>query len=459
MDNSRALVVQGSRTRTALYGTRAQLAATTGNVEGYLTLAACDVRAGTATYALRIDNGSASTLRARMTCVRLRGEIVPAYPLDVTVAPFSRCETLLPVRMDQVGPYDRAVVAVDGQDVAFSIEAPAPVPRRRKISWVTAAAAASVFTIAASFGAAAATPSLAMLAAPSRVFAGAPVEVPYAFAGWASLQYAFKTRDGRQLAAGLLSAHQGTLRFNVPTSAGSAMVLNVSVVGPFGVRSKKQNIEIAGVAPRHVAMRRDLQKGQPQSPAISEFALTTPQVHAGGTVSFSYATNAQDGEIWLIDDTGRLWAKGSITADGHTTLDVPQGAAGRQLRAVMHARSGSQDAVAGVAVTVLPGAVVSQSAAQGPVTQKTVTAPATLSLSQSSPAPGETITVSIGGAHGDSSITLNDASGNSVETGDIAEGQTAMVLTAPSTKGTYYVVATVMQGVAQQTLVQKLNVH
>ena len=456
-ERTSALALRGAQARPlALYGTRAQLAAPGGDVEGYLTLAACDPRAGTATYALRIDNGSASALRARMTCVRLRGEIVPAYPLDVTVAPFSRCETLLPVRMDQVGPYDRAVVNVEGGEIAFSIEAPAPVKHRRRATWPVAIGGAALFTVAAALGAAAATPRIAMLAVPSRVLAGEPVEVPYAFGGWAHMQYAFKTKDGRQLAAGLLSSHEGTLRFNVPQSAGSAMVLNVNVAGPFGIRSADANIGIAGSAPARRVSRKSS-----SAPAISSFALTTASVRAGGPATFTYSTNAQDGEIWLIDESGRLWAKSPIAPGGTTEIDVPQGAAGRQVRAVLRARSGAQDAVASVAFTVLPGAVVTedQTAAQAPAkTAPAPAAPATLALSQSTAAPGEEITVTIGGGHGDSTVVLSDKGGNSVETGDIAGGQDSLALTAPSEPGTYYVVATVTQGVASQTLVRKLTV-
>ncbi|MFN2448171.1 MAG: PPC domain-containing protein [Candidatus Baltobacteraceae bacterium] len=453
MPSPYALAVQEPRAgRAALYGTRAQLAATGGNVEGYLALAGSDMRAGTASYALRIDNASARALRARMTCVRLRGEVVPAYPLDVHVAPFSRCETLLPVRMDQIGRFDRAVVEVRGEDISFTLEAPGPMRQPRAFPWLASAAGALAFTLGASFAAASATPRMGMLAAPSRVFAGSPVEVPYAFAGWASMQYALRTNDGRQLAAGLLSEHEGTLRFNVPSSAGSGVVLSVNLAGPFGRRSSLQHIAIAAAA-RHAAQA----KTGAQAPRISEFSVATHAIHAGGTIALNYATNAQDGDIWLIDESGRLWAKAPISSDGSTIMTLPEGTAGRQLRAVMRARSGGLDAVASLAVTVLPGALVQDSAPRAPAPPGAASS-ATLSLSASSAAAGQSITVSIAGARGDTTIALNDAGGNSVETGDIADGQMAMTITAPSAPGTYYLVASVSQGVSQQTLVKKLTV-
>ena len=289
-----------------------------------------------------------------MSCLRLHGGSIRAYPLDVHVAPFSRCETLLPIRMDQVGKYDRAVVEVCGEGVTFSLEAPAPARQLRRFPWLAASAASLLLTLGVSFAAAASTPTIGLLGTPRRVFAGAPVEIPYAFGGWAGLEYTLRTADGRQLAAGLLDAHRGTLRFNVPSAAGNKIVLNVTVAGPFGHRSSVQNIAIAAARPR----RGTLAKANAQPPRISEFALTTPAPHAGSTIAFTYATNATDGEIWLIDESGRLWAKAAITPDGATDIKLPQGTAGRELRAVLHAHNGPLDAVASVAVTVLPGALV-----------------------------------------------------------------------------------------------------
>src|SRR5579872_2584713 len=156
MSATYALALPESRAKRQpqLYGTRAQLAVGNGDVEGYLALAGCDKRAGTASYALRIVNQSETALRARMTCATLRGESILAYPLDVHIAPFSVSETLLPVRMADVGPYDRAVVKVEGGPIAFSLEAPAPARVAKGSRWLLGVASALVFTVAAAAGAA-----------------------------------------------------------------------------------------------------------------------------------------------------------------------------------------------------------------------------------------------------------------------------------------------------------------
>jgi|SRR5579884_2507821 len=449
MSTTYALALPEQRTsRAPLYGTRAQLAASGAEVEGYLALAGCDKRAGTATYALRIINQSAQALRARMTCARLRGEPVLGYPLDVQIAPFSVSETLLPVRVAEVGPYDRAIVQIAGGDIAFSLEAPAPPRNHSGRRWVTIAACATAVTIIAGIAAATATPAIESVAAPSRVFAGSPVDVPYAFQGWASMEYTLRTADGRQLTAGLVNAHQGTLHFKVPPAAGRDVVLAVDVTGPLGSKSISRHVAIAAMAP-HRAM------AAPAAPRISEFAVVTPVVRANGALKLSYVTNARDGDIWLIDEAGRLWSRAAINATGLVTMRLPQGTAGRQLRAVLHARNGAADAIASVGLTVLPDAVVDSAA-----TSATSAASATLTLSSDTVAPGDTITVAIQGKHGDTQISLNDASGNSIEQGDIPSGQNAVTLSAPAvtSRMTYYVVANVTQGVGEQALVRKLVV-
>ena len=448
MAESYALALPEPRqNRPALFGTRAQLGVAGGEVEGYLALAGFDKRAGTASYALRVVNQSPHALRARMTCAGLRGEPTLAYPLDVQIAPFAVSETLLPVRVADVGPYNRAIVNVHGGDVAFSLEAPAPPKSPARRRWAWAALAGAVLTFGSAFGAASATPRILTLAAPGHTLAGSALDIPYAYAGWAAMRYALSTPDGRQIAAGFAQAQRGTLHFAVPAGAGREVVLSADVAGPFGTRHANARIAIGAIASA---------KPKPQiaaTPRIAEFSVATSAVRAGGTVTFVYSTNARAGEIWLIDETGRLWARKAITADGTTTIAVPQGAAGREMRAVLHARTGVQDTVAAVGFTVLPGALQ-------PETSAATAHPPSLELSQTTAAPGETITVTVNGAHGDARISLNDKAGNAVDQGDIPATQDAVTLTAPSVTGptTYYVTASVTEGVGEQTLVRKLLV-
>jgi hypothetical protein len=83
-----------------------------------------------------------------------------------------------------------------------------------------------------------------------------------------------------------------------------------------------------------------------------------------------------------------------------------------------------------------------------------------MTLSTDQPAPGDVVTVMLDGPHGDARITMTDDAGTSVEQGDIPSTQNAVTLTVPSvTKpATYYVMASISQGVGEQTVVRKLTV-
>jgi len=437
------------RAQTVPFGTRARVALAQGDVEGGFALTGVDRRAGTAIYALRIANQSASPLRARMTCSRSRGEPILAYPLDVHVAPFAIVETLLPVRLAEVGPFDRAIVKVSGADIAFTLEAPAPPRCTKRTRWISAGVTAVAVIFGGAFGAAAATPHLDLLAAPARAFAGSPLDVPYAFRGWGSMQYELQTKDGRQLAAGLLTQTQGTLHFSVPRDAGAEVVLAASVAGPLGADHLARHIVLLA-APAQNATK-------PAAPRIEEFTITTPSVRAGSPLQVHYTTNASSGQVWLIDETGQLWAKVPISADGTSVLKVPQAAAGHKMRVVLHARNGSADAVATLGALVLPGDAVSADAPAASAAQNKNFA---LSLSTDRAAPGDDIVVTLGGNHGDARVSLTDAAGNSVEQGDLPSGQSAVTLSAPAVTATttYYVVVNVTSGVSEQSLVRKLIV-
>ncbi len=450
MMEERALVpaLSKRRAQTLPFGTRARVALPQGDVEGGLALTGVDRRAGTAIYALRIANQSASPLRAHMTCARSRELPVLAYPLDVHVAPFSIAETLLPVRLAEVGPYDRAIVKVSGADIAFTLEAPAPPRTSPRKRWIKVLAASLVAVLGAAFGAAVATPRIDLLAAPARAFAGAPLDIPYAFAGLGSMQYTLQTKDGRQLAAGLLKDRQGTLHFVLPRNSGTQLVLAATLASPLGTAQASRRVLIAQ-APAPVTAVAAI------APRIESFTVASPSIVAGAPLVVHYTTNAKSGQVWLIDETGRLWASAALFADGVTTLKVPQGAAGQKMRVVLHARNGAADTVSSLGVTVQPGDVAASTvAAASPST------PLALVLSASSVAPGDDVVVTLKGNHGDSRVSLTDAAGNTVEQGDVPAGQDAVTLSAPSVKieTTYYVVASVSSGVSEQSLVQKLVV-
>jgi len=137
-------------------------------------------------------------------------------------------------------------------------------------------------------------------------------------------------------------------------------------------------------------------------------------------------------------------------------MNIPQAAAGRKMRVVLHARNGATNAVSSVGILVLPRTVTAEAADSGSAQAQTVG----LDLSTAAAAPGDEVTVSIRGDHGDARISLNDAAGTTLETGDIPASQSAVTLTMPGvqTATTYYVVANLSAGVGEQSIVRKLVV-
>jgi hypothetical protein len=384
-----------------------------------------------------------------MTCTRSREAPVLAYPLDVHVAPFAIVETLLPVRLAEVGPYDRAIVKVSGSDIAFTLEAPAPARSKQQRRWLKALAAGLAIVFGGAFGAALAAPHIDLLAAPARAFAGAPLDVPYSYGGWGAMRYTLQTKDGRQLAAGLLTQRNGTLHFVLPRNSGTQLLLAATLSGPLGTAQTARRVTIAQAAP-------PVAKTAALPPKIVSFAITSPAVVAGEPLHVHYSTNATFGQVWLLDETGRLWASAPLFADGSSTLNVPQAAAGQKMRVVLHARNGSADAISTLGILVQPGDEVKPDAA--PAGSKG--GPLALVLSAGTVAPGDDVVVTLRGSHGDSRVSLTDAGGNVIETGDVPAGQDAVTLSAPAVTATttYYVVANVTSGVSEQSLVQKLIV-
>lgn len=443
------------RSSVTPYGTRARLTAASGDVEGYLTLAGFDRRTGTAGYALRIVNQSAQPMRARMTCARLRGAPVLGYPLDVDIAPFSVAETLLPVRVADVGPYDRAIVKVIGSNVAFSLEAPAPPPMRRR-RWIVPSLAAAM-VLAGALGAGSMSPRLPLLAAPKSVAAGSALDVPYAFGGFAAMRYTLQTPDGRQLAAGITPDHEGTMHFAKPWAAGNSVVLTVTVAGPFGSTSASRRIRIA---PARTVARLAPATVKPVAiaPRISDLSIGSPIVRAGAALQVRYVTDAAAGQVWLVDPAGKLWSSAALWPDGISVLKVPSNAGGRQMRVVLHAHGAGGDTVSSVGVVVLPSAIDTAATASGPSPQPA--AGLAFDLSTRTAVPGQDVVATLNGPHGDARVSLNDAAGNSVEEGDVPSDQSAVTLSAPSVTQTttYYVVANISSGIGEQSIVRTLVV-
>lgn len=436
------------------FGAQTQIKAAEGQLSAFLAYVGCDRRIGTATYALRVLNNSPFPAHAKLF-VESRGVQIAAYPLTLEVSPFSMRDDIIPVRMDMTGPYDRALVHVISEDVAFTVEAPPPERQRR--SWSKLAAAVMVPVLSA--GAyALAQPHILDVAAPQKALAGSMLSVPYQVSGIGSVEYDFQTRDGLQLAAGL-SSQSGVLRLEIPhDSTGAPYTLHLRMRNAF-MRDERSRT-ISPVAPK--ALPRKPDAAPPAS--ISELSVSPSPVKAGQTISVRYAANAQSGDVWLVDGAGATWAHGDLSQAGVTQFAVPAAAAGKDLRVVVHAQRGNGHAESSVGLTVLPSSTLAQApqsppAPPAPQASQAPSISPELRLSSQVVSAGDSVTAQVAGVRGDVRISMMSSTGSTVAEGDVGEGG-ALSLNAPDVRvpTTFFVVATLTNGVAQQSIMKRLVV-
>jgi hypothetical protein len=434
------------------FGSQSQIRVGDGQIAAFLAYAGYEKAIGTVKYALRVLNNTPFTARARLF-VDVRGAQLSAYPRDIEIAPFSMRDDVLPVRMDVTGPFDRAIVEVASEETYFTIEAPPP-PRTRP-QWGKWAALAIVPLVG--MGAAQMwTPRILGVEAPQRALAGTMVRVPYQTSGSGTVEYDFVTRDGLQLAAGLTQG-SGVLSLQVPAGgAGSPYALHIRIRSAFAHAAATASI--AAMVPQ-----RKVKPREGAGAAIDDLAVSPSPAKAGSALTVSYVTKARTGEVYLLDTFGRTWARAPLAASGITTIGVPQAAAGRQMRVVLSTANGKDRAQSSVGVSVLPSESVAAVQAS-PVPPKATARPAVtapdIQLSSSVVSPGDTVTVTVNGAHEDVRITVMSGAGATMAQGDVDASNDAVTLNAPTVSAvtTFYVVATVTSGVSQQTTVHRLVV-
>ncbi len=433
------------------FGSQSQIRVEDGQLSAFLAYAGFDKHVGTARYALRILNNSPVPAFARLF-VDIRGKQIPAYPRDIEVAPYSMRDDIIPIRMDVTGPFDRAIVAVSSDQNYFTLEAPPP-PRARTnwIKWC-ALAAIPLFGMGA---AAACVPRILDVSAPQKAVAGTTLQVPYQVAGVGRVEYDFQTRDGLQIAAGLATS-SGVLNLQIPRDgAGAPYTLHLRMRNAFALA--QDSATIAAVVPATVRAKPVLAPGA----SIQDLSVTPSPVAAGSSIAVRYATQGQDGDVFLLDASGMTWAHAPMSLSGLTKLVVPQAAAGRQMRVVLQVRRGKASAVSSVDVAVMPSQQPIAQASQSQAKRATPAAApsASLSLSSQVVSPGDTVTATVSGVHGDVRITLMSASGATLAQGD-ADESNGVTLNAPTvtTPTTFFVVATLTSGVAQQSIVKRLVV-
>ena len=431
------------------FGSHSQVQTSTGTIAAFLAYVGYDRGIGTAKYALRILNNAPYPARARLL-VEVDGAQIPAYPLTFEVAPYSMRDDIIPVRIDETGPFDRAIIEVSSESTYFVVEAAAP-PREKR-AWARWIALAFVSLVLAGAGELSA-PKVLALSAPAKALPGTTISVPYQTSGIGAVEYEFSTRDGLQIAAGVGSS-VGVLTLPIPAhGSGSPYILRVHKRNVLA--DQQMTATIAAVAIREPAPAQRKGQSLPQ-PLIDDISVSPSPVLAGSSLTVSYATRTRSGDVSLVDQFGHTWARAEITADGLSVLHVPQNAAGRDMRVMLHARNGKLHAQSSVGVSILASTPVQQPA---PSPTPAAAAPS-LSLDTHIVSAGDNIVVRASGVHSDVQITMMTSGGTTVAQGDIADSGSSIAILAPSvsTATVYYIVGAFSNGVSQQTIVRRVLV-
>lgn len=441
-------------------GTQAQTQIAEGRLLAFLAYVGYDPAVGTAKYALRVMNNTSAPAAAQLF-VEVGGVQRSAYPLPFRVAPYSMHDDIVPVRMDETGPFDRAIVHIFSEETSFTLDAPGP-PKGRRWPWQPWAACALAIAVSGAIGFAA-TPRILAVSVPEKAMAGTTVDVPFQVSGAGTIEYDFATRDGLRLAAGLAS-RSDVLKLPIPVAGSGApyeLHLHMRNALMSADRSATISAVVAGGIPQPVS-RPAPRKAAPKAPAslISDLTVTPSTVTAGGMISVKYATRASQGDVWLLGLDGKTWARAPLSVAGITQLSVPQAAAGHDMRVVLHATSGGATAQSSVGVSVLPSRTVANAAPAAPAGRPVKSLTPSLALDSQVVSPGDSVVVRVSGMRGDVKITLMSASGTTVEQGSVSDEDGAISLTAPSVNAvtTYYVVGTFQSGASEQSVLRRLVV-
>lgn len=188
-------------------------------------------------------------------------------------------------------------------------------------------------------------------------------------------------------------------------------------------------------------------------PLLDPLDVTPASVVAGTPILVRYGAHAQSGDVWLLDERGRVFAKAAMGVAGASSLMVPAEAAGRELRVVATAHRGSERAQRSALVSVAPDpSNVAQVEPSAP--------PSSVTVSPERVPSGGSIHIRLAPHHGEALIAVTDQGGSIVEEVDVQPDRSTATLRAPEVGGptTYDVVVTITKGNSQDQTVHPIAV-
>jgi hypothetical protein len=288
-----------------------------------------------------------------------------------------------------------------------------------------------------------AKPHVDALAVPDRALAGDAVQASYALRGIGSASYTVS--DGtRVVASGSLSGSSGSFRFGTDRRPKS---YTVSIVerGFAGAADAQRTLVTQPLPPPVV------------SAAIRALSVNPAVPVSGKPFTARYLSNAQRGNVTLVDEHGIAWAAGDFNANGTTAFIAPHVDRPTHFTINVQAQRGSSTAVASSGIIVMPAPKPSPAQSAGaPASATIVTDPSYVvggmpfEIRLSSDRAG-----SLSGR-----VVLQDASGATITSTAVTTSAPTSLIAPPVTHAVqYYVTATVVNGKGSQLVVTPVEIH
>ncbi len=394
------------------------------------------------TCEMRVE--AANNTDAPMMCsfsTNHRGEQTPFGPKDVWIDPYTTAT--IPLRL----PPNARTLDVRLRGISADYHAHAEVARPRVFALlpilIVLAAIAAVVSIWM-------RPSVQSLSVPESAFAGDTVRATYAFSDAEGGSYVVRN-GGAIVEQGRLFHRSGSFSFQTATQPATYDV-SVYANGAMGNADDRRVLRTQALPQATIPA------------AIGTLAVTPAVATSGKPFVARYRTNADNGVVKLLDDSGVLWDAQPYHAAGTTAFLAPHVDRERHFVLRLDVRRGTQLASASTGVVVMPATPSpspspssSASPAPSPPPEATViTVPQHLVSGASFLVKEQSLQSGIlTGA-----VTLQSASGSDIASVP-ANGPNPIAFRAPRvTQATrYFIVATVTRDKSSQLVVTPIDVY
>jgi hypothetical protein len=295
----------------------------TAEVLADIRLDGVDRRTRSATYELAVASRNGQPLRARL--MGISGGQKQTHQLgSIEVTPNSAGRARIIVPLPRGGnELERVYLQVDGDDLVFLGEAPAPTLHRSSGGAIGLTLIVCGGLSLLLGGGALLMPQTPAVASPPSIAVGTVTHIGYATRGYGKREYRVLAADGAVLASAALPQERGDFSFEAPRgSAHTSMHVLVRVSGPLGDREREVIVPVVD-APKIAAAK--------IARIVSLSARRERDVFGRDSVVVSYLAVGEAGTVNLLDLGGRIVASGPFAHIGTNRLVVAAGLSAQPL--------------------------------------------------------------------------------------------------------------------------------